>query len=164
MPVKFKDIENNDLTGNRSLPLDIRRIGLKIPLLPAAVARRHVERYPGHATAYPKSRTLKVRNRNPLGLPPYPVRCTLEGMKIPADVREAMTEIAPRRSHVCSAGRAAKASARDMTSEERSARAKKASLAAAQVRTAKRLARELWRGPGRAYILSSALTAHTCHV
>jgi len=35
-----------------------------------------------------------------------------------------------------------KASARNMTPEERSARAKKASLAAAEVRTAKRLARE----------------------
>jgi len=35
-----------------------------------------------------------------------------------------------------------KASARHMTPEERSARAKKASLAAAEVRTAKRLSRE----------------------
>jgi hypothetical protein len=35
-----------------------------------------------------------------------------------------------------------KASAKNMTPEERSARARKASLAAAEVRTAKRLARE----------------------
>jgi len=35
-----------------------------------------------------------------------------------------------------------KASARNLTPEQRSARAKKASLAAAEVRTAKRLARE----------------------
>jgi hypothetical protein len=58
-------------------------------------------------------------------------------MKIPADVREAMTEIARMFGR-----QGGKTSARNMTPEERSARAKKASLAAAEVRTAKRLARE----------------------
>jgi len=43
-----------------------------------------------------------------------------------------------------------KASARNMTPEERSACAKKASLAAAEVRTAKRLAREALKRDRRA--------------
>jgi len=43
-----------------------------------------------------------------------------------------------------------KTSARNMTSEERSARAKKASLVAAEQRTAKRLAREGLKRDGRA--------------
>ena len=71
--------------------------------------------------------------------PPYPVGCTIEAMrvKIPANVRAALTEIARMFGR-----QGGKASARNMTPEERSARAKKASLAAAEVRTAKRLARE----------------------
>ena len=70
-------------------------------------------------------------------MPPYPVRCTIENMNIPADVRAAMTEIARIFGR-----QGGNASARNMTPEERSARAKKASLAAAEVRTAKRLARK----------------------
>jgi len=58
-------------------------------------------------------------------------------MKIPPDVRAAITEIARMFGR-----QGGKASARNMTPEERSARAKKASLVAAEVRTAKRLARE----------------------
>jgi len=58
-------------------------------------------------------------------------------VKIPADVRAAMTEIARQFG-----SQGGKASARNLTPEERSARAKKASLAAAKVRTAKRLAGE----------------------
>jgi hypothetical protein len=56
-------------------------------------------------------------------------------MKIPADVRAAMAEIA--RAYGRQGG---KASAKNLTPEERSARAKKASMAAAKQRTAKRLA------------------------
>ncbi len=58
-------------------------------------------------------------------------------MKIPADVRAAMTEIARKFGR-----QGGKASAKNLTAEERSARAKKASLAAAKKRTADRLARE----------------------
>ena len=70
---------------------------------------------------------------------PYPVRCILKGMsvKIPADVRAAITEIA--REYGRQGGKKA---ARNSTPEERSERAKKASLAAAKKRTAERLARE----------------------
>ncbi len=58
----------------------------------------------------------------------------LEGMsiKIPPEVRAAMTEIARKFGR-----QGGKASAQNMTAEERSARAKKASLAAAKKRTAK---------------------------
>ena len=72
-------------------------------------------------------------------MPPYPVRCTIEAMrvKIPANIRAAITEIARMFGR-----QGGKASARNMTTAERSKRAKKASLAAAEVRTAKRLARE----------------------
>ena len=65
-----------------------------------------------------------------------------EGMavKIPAEVRAAMTAIA--REYGRQGGKKA---ARNSTPEERSARAKKASLAAAKKRTAERLAREAQR-------------------
>ena len=58
-------------------------------------------------------------------------------VKIPADVRAAMTEIAREFGR-----QGGKKAARNSTPEERSARAKIASLAAAQKRTADRLARE----------------------
>jgi hypothetical protein len=58
-------------------------------------------------------------------------------MKIPADVRAAMAEIA--RAYGRQGG---KASAKNLTPEERSARAKKASMAAAKKRTVERVARE----------------------
>ena len=58
-------------------------------------------------------------------------------MKIPADVRAAMTEIARKFGR-----QGGKIAAGNMTPEERSARAKKASDAAARKRTAARLARE----------------------
>ena len=61
----------------------------------------------------------------------------LEGMKIPADVRAAMTEIARKFGR-----QGGKKSAELLTPEERSERARKASLAAAKKRTADRLARE----------------------
>jgi len=61
----------------------------------------------------------------------------LEGMKIPADVRAAMTEIARKFGR-----QGGKKSAELLTPEGRSARAKKASEAAAKKRTADRLARE----------------------
>ena len=59
------------------------------------------------------------------------------GVRIPAAVRAAMREIARKTGAL-----GGKAAARNMTPEERSARAKKASLAAAQKRTAERLTRE----------------------
>jgi hypothetical protein len=59
------------------------------------------------------------------------------GTKIPAEVRAAMTEIA--RSFGKQGGKKA---AKNMTPEERSARARKASEAAAKKRTAERLERE----------------------
>jgi hypothetical protein len=58
-------------------------------------------------------------------------------MKIPASLRAAMTEVA---RHFGKQG--GKAAAKNMTPEQRSARAKKAAKAAAENRTAKRLARE----------------------
>ena len=58
-------------------------------------------------------------------------------MKIPPEVRAAMTEIA--RTFGRQGGKKA---AKNMTPEERSARAKKASEAAARKRTAERLERE----------------------
>ena len=58
-------------------------------------------------------------------------------VKIPADVRTAMTEIAREFGR-----QGGKKAARNSTPEERSARAKKASLAAAKKRTADRLERE----------------------
>ena len=58
-------------------------------------------------------------------------------MKIPPEVRAAMTEISRKFGKV-----GGKTAAKNMTPEERSARAKKASEAAAKVRTAKRLAAE----------------------
>jgi len=57
-------------------------------------------------------------------------------VKIPADIRAAITEISRKFGAL-----GGKASAKNMTPEERSARAKKASLAAAKKRTAERLAR-----------------------
>ena len=58
-------------------------------------------------------------------------------IKIPAEVRAAMTEIARQFGR-----QGGKTAAGNMTAAERSARAKKASLAAARKRTAARLARE----------------------
>jgi len=58
-------------------------------------------------------------------------------MRISADVRAAMTEIARQFGRL-----GGKTAAKNMTPEERTARAKKAAEAAAEVRTAKRLARE----------------------
>jgi hypothetical protein len=58
-------------------------------------------------------------------------------IRIPADVRAAMTEIARKFGR-----QGGKTAAGNMTPEERSARAKKASDAAARNRTAARLARE----------------------
>jgi hypothetical protein len=57
--------------------------------------------------------------------------------KNPAEVRAAMTEIARRFGK-----QGGKAAAKNMTPDERSARAKKASMAAAQKRTADRLVRQ----------------------
>jgi hypothetical protein len=59
----------------------------------------------------------------------------MDCMKITADIRAAMTEIARKFG-----SEGGKKAAKNMTREERSARAKKASLAAAEQRTAKRLA------------------------
>jgi hypothetical protein len=59
------------------------------------------------------------------------------GIKIPPEVRAAMAEIARKTGAL-----GGKTSAKNMTAEERSARAKKASLAAAKKRTAERVARE----------------------
>ena len=61
-------------------------------------------------------------------------------MKIPPEVHAAMTEIARKFG-----SQGGKKAAQRMTAEERSARAKKASLAAAKKRTAERLAREAQR-------------------
>jgi hypothetical protein len=58
-------------------------------------------------------------------------------IRIPADVGEAITEIARRLGRL-----GGKTAAKNMTREERLARAKKAAEAAAEQRTAKRLARE----------------------
>jgi hypothetical protein len=70
----------------------------------------------------------------------------LEGMsvKIPADVRAAMTEIAREFGRL-----GGKKAARNATPEERSARARIASLAAAKKRTEKRLAAEAKRAPSK---------------
>ena len=79
---------------------------------------------------------------------PYGVRCTIKAMavKIPTEVLAAMKEIA--RKTGAQGGRTA---AKNMTAEERSARAKKASMAAAAKRTAKRLEAERKRAkkPGK---------------
>jgi hypothetical protein len=58
-------------------------------------------------------------------------------IRIPAEVRAAMAEIARKTGAL-----GGKTAARNMTAEERSARAKKAATAAAEKRTADRLARE----------------------
>lgn len=58
-------------------------------------------------------------------------------VKIPAEIREAMTEIARRFG-----SQGGKMAAKNMTPAERTARAKKASSVAAERRTAKRLAKE----------------------
>ena len=70
-------------------------------------------------------------------MPPYPVRCTIEDMKIPAEIRAAMAEIARKFG-----SQGGKTAAKNMTPEERTARAKKAAKVAAERRTAKRLAAE----------------------
>jgi hypothetical protein len=59
------------------------------------------------------------------------------GIRIPPEVRAAMAEIARKTGAL-----GGKTSAKNMTPEERSARAKKASEAAAKKRTADRLERE----------------------
>jgi hypothetical protein len=58
-------------------------------------------------------------------------------IKIPSEVRAAMQEIARKFG-----SQGGKAAAKNMTQEERSARAKKAARVAAEKRTAERLARE----------------------
>ena len=67
----------------------------------------------------------------------YPIRCTIDAMKIPASLQTAMAEIARKFG-----SQGGKKAAQNMTAEERSVRAKKAARAAAEKRTAKRLARE----------------------
>jgi hypothetical protein len=57
-------------------------------------------------------------------------------MKIPQEIRAAINEIARQ------FGKGGKAAAQNMTPEERKARAKRASQAAAEKQTTKRLARE----------------------
>jgi len=61
----------------------------------------------------------------------------MERMKIPPEVRAAMTEISRKFGR-----QGGNKAARNMTPEQRTARAKKASEAAARKRTADRLARE----------------------
>ena len=63
-------------------------------------------------------------------------------VKIPADIRAAMAEIARKFG-----AQGGKKAARNSTPEERSARAKKASEAAARKRTAARLEREAKAAP-----------------
>jgi hypothetical protein len=58
-------------------------------------------------------------------------------IKIPPDIREAMREYARK-----TGAQGGKTAAKNMTAEERSARAKKAATAAAKKRTAERLERE----------------------
>ena len=58
-------------------------------------------------------------------------------MRIPPEIRAAMTEIARKFGR-----QGGKKAAQNMTAEERKARAKKAATAAAEKRTAMRLARE----------------------
>ena len=58
-------------------------------------------------------------------------------LKIPAEIRAAMAEIARKFGR-----QGGKTAAQNMTPEERTARAKKAAKVAAERRTAKRLARE----------------------
>ena len=65
-------------------------------------------------------------------------------MRIPADVRAAMAEMSRKFGR-----QGGKAAAKNMTPEERSARAKKASEAAARKRTAERLARERAAGSAK---------------
>lgn len=65
-------------------------------------------------------------------------------IKIPAEVRAAMTEIARQFGR-----QGGKTAAKNMTPEERSARAKKASDAAARNRTAERLTRGCAKKSGR---------------
>jgi hypothetical protein len=65
-------------------------------------------------------------------------------MKIPPEVREAMAEISRKFGR-----QGGKKAAQNMTPEERTARAKKASEAAARKRTAQRLARERTPKPAK---------------
>ena len=58
-------------------------------------------------------------------------------IRIPPEIREAMREYAQKTGAL-----GGKTAAKNMTPEERSARAKKASLAAAKKRTAQRLAKK----------------------
>jgi len=69
---------------------------------------------------------------------PNRVRCMIEGMsmRIPPEVRAAMMEISRKFGR-----QGGKKAAANMTPEQRSARARKASLAAAKKRTAERLER-----------------------
>jgi hypothetical protein len=66
------------------------------------------------------------------------------GTRIPSDVLAAMRAIARKTGAL--GGRTA---AKNMTAEERSARAKKASMAAAEKRTAKRLSAERAQKPAK---------------
>jgi len=68
----------------------------------------------------------------------------MESMKIPLEVRAAMTEIARKFGR-----QGGKKAAQNMTPEERTARAKKASEAAARKRTAERLAKERATKPAK---------------
>jgi hypothetical protein len=68
----------------------------------------------------------------------------MERMKIPPEVRAAITEISRKFGR-----QGGKKAARNMTPEERTARAKKASEAAARKRTAERLAREQTTKPAK---------------
>ena len=65
-------------------------------------------------------------------------------MRIPADVRAAMAEMSRKFGR-----QGGKTAAKNMTPEERSARARKASEAAARKRTAERLARERAAGAAK---------------
>jgi hypothetical protein len=65
-------------------------------------------------------------------------------VKIPPEVRAAMTEISRKFGR-----QGGKKAARNMTPEERTARAKKASAAAARKRTAQRLAKERATKPAK---------------
>ncbi len=61
-----------------------------------AILKRRSGTNPAAWFTYAESVTLQVWNRSihDLRHSPYPVRCTIEWMKIPPDVRAAITEIA----------------------------------------------------------------------
>jgi hypothetical protein len=76
----------------------------------------------------------------------YGLRCTIEAMsiKIPPEVRAAMAEIARKTGAL-----GGKTAAKNMTPEQRSARAQKAAMAAAKKRTAERRERERQAKPAK---------------